>query len=94
MLRALPADQFLSVERIRREMSARLLQRVWRKKKRYTRHIPTTQLPVSTEDPLQRDQDSLYQYMLKRLPEPIKHDSHLHGGHHGMHFDTHDCEYM
>ena len=75
MLRALPADQYISVDRIRREASAKLIQRLWRKlhpKKKAIRGSPK-----SEGNPLQLRVDELHQHILKRLPEPALQEAML-----------------
>lgn len=67
MLRAVPADQYISVDKIRRETSARVVQRLWRRS-----HPRRRVEEVSAEegDPFQRRVDELHENVLRSLPPP------------------------
>ena len=74
MLRALPADQYISVDRIRREASAKMIQRIWRKQH------PKQKIrgnPMSDGDPFQFRVNELHQRVLKCLPDPSMHEAML-----------------
>ena len=87
LLRALPSDQYLSVDRLRRELSAKLLQRMWRRARLTpaSREQQGKQTPGEDVDPFERRVKELYAYMVKVLPEPLEDGLRRHSGECMMH---------